>query len=126
LIRSFFQRITVSIVLGFIFIIIISKFVNLANNVWTALAAGTGCALVYVLSGYFSYYFAFNKNQRLFIRVFIFSLAARFVILLSLIVVVLKFTNVQKEYFLISLFIWYFIFQIWEVISLNNLSRKKV
>ncbi len=126
MIRSFFKRIAVSIVFGFIFIVIISKFIDLADNVWRALAAGTGCALIYVLSGYFSFYFAFSRNQQFFIRVFIFSLAARFVVLLSTIVVVLKYTNVQRAYFLVSLFIWYFIFQIWEVLSLNNLSRKKV
>ena len=126
MIRSFFKRIAASILFGFIFIIIISKFINLADNAWRGLAAGTGCALIYVLSGYFSFFFAFSRDQQFFVRVFIFSLAARFVVLLGVIVVVLKFSNVQQEYFIISLFIWYFIFQIWEVLSLNKLSRKKV
>jgi len=126
LIRSFFKRISVSILFGFIFIIIISNFIDLDDNAWSGSAAGTGCALIYVLSGYFSFYFAFTRNQQFFIRVFIFSLAARFVVLLGVIVLVIKFTSVNQEYFIISLFIWYFIFQIWEVLSLNKLSRKKV
>jgi len=87
--------------------------------------AGTGCALVYVLSGFFSFYFALTRSQELFVRVFIYSLAARFILVLSLIVVVLKFTNVDQTYFLVLFFIWYFVFQILEVVSLKNLSRKK-
>jgi hypothetical protein len=125
LIKSFFKRIIISLIFGFFFIYFISKFANLAADLWDASIAGTSCALVYVLSGYFSFYFAFTRNQQLFIRVFIYSLAIRFILVLSLIVVVLKFTNVDQLYFLVIFFIWYFVFQVLEVVSLKNLSRKK-
>ena len=126
MIGSFFKRISISLIFGFFFIFIISKFVNLNANLWSAFIVGTGCALVYVLSGFFSFYFAFTRNQQSFVRVFIYSLAARFIFVLSLIFVVLKFTNVDQVYFLIFFFTWYFVFQILEVVSLKNLSRKKV
>jgi len=125
LIRSFLKRIIISIIFGFFFIYFISKFAEPATEVWSAVIAGTGCALVYVLSGFFSFYFALTRSQELFVRVFIYSLAARFILVLSLIVVVLKFTNVDQTYFLVLFFIWYFVFQILEVVSLKNLSRKK-
>ncbi len=125
MIGSFLKRITVSLIIGFFFIFIISKFVSLGDTVWGALIAATVCALIYVLSGYFSFYFAFTRSQQLFVRVFIYSLAARFILALFLIVVVLKFTNVDQAYFLVLFFVWYFVFQILEVLSLKNLSRKK-
>ena len=126
MIWSFLSRIGISIIIGFIFIFLISKFANLDNQIWTAFAAALGCALLYVLSGYFSFYFAFSRSQRSFARVFVISLAIRFILVLVLMVIVLKLTSINQAYFITIFFVWYFVFQIWEVLSLKNISRKKV
>ena len=124
--KSFAFRIVISLILGFFFIIIISKFINLSSDVWRALIAGTVCAVIYIMSSFFSFYYAYTLPQTSFNRVFVFSITGRILLLLCIITLIVKFTNLNTLVFLISFFIWYFIFQIWEVISLKKLSTKKV
>lgn len=124
--RSFVLRIALSLILGFFLIIIISKFINLSSDVWSALITGTACAVIYVMSSFFSFYYASTLNQTSFTRVFVFSITGRILLLLCIITLIVKFTNLNALIFLISFFIWYFIFQIWEVISLKKISMKKV
>ncbi len=124
--RSFVLRIALSLILGFFLIIIISKFINLSSDVLRALVAGTACAVIYVMSSFFSFYYASTLNQTSFNWVFVFSITGRILLLLCIITLIVKFTNLNALIFLISFFIWYFIFQIWEVISLKKISMKKV
>ena len=124
--KSFFVRILISLLLGFVFIFFISKFVDLPKDVWGALSLGTVCALVHVISGFFTYFYAAKMNQNAFNKIFVASIAGRFLFLICLIALILKFSDVNMEVFLISFFIWYFVFQIWEVISLNKLLIKRV
>jgi hypothetical protein len=124
--KVFVLRIALSLILGFFFIIIISKFINLSSDVWCALIVGTTCAIVYVMSSFFSFYYAYTLNQTSFNRVFVFSITGRILLLLCIITLIVKFTNLNTLVFIISFFIWYFIFQILEVICLKKLSTKKV
>ena len=124
--KLFFSRIIVSILLGFFFIIIIYKFTDLSNDVLSGIAVGTACALIYVISGFISFYYALTLSQESFTKVFVLSIGGRFLLIIGVIALILKFTEVNTEIFLISFFIWYFIFQIWEVLSLNQTSIKKV
>jgi len=68
--------------------------------------------------------FTIDKNAAVFNKIFLTSMAIRFLILVGLIFVVLKFVNVHQFTFLLTLFLLYSIFQFWEVIILNkNLNK---
>jgi hypothetical protein len=114
------------LLLGFFFILIISKFTHLTNHVWRALGLGLACALFYVLSGFFTLYHAANHKQVTFNRIFTVSLGARYLLILGMISLIIKTIDINQEIFIISLIIWYFVFQILEIISLNKLFIRKV
>jgi hypothetical protein len=124
--RSFFLRIIISLIIGFFFILIIYKFVNYSKEFLSAVIAGNLCALFYVVSGFFSYYYASHLKQRSFTRIFLISVTGRFLLVIILITLILKFTHINKEIYIISFFIWYFVFQILEVLSLNQIITRKI
>jgi len=124
--RSFFLRIIISVIIGFFLIILISKFIDLSGDVWSAVSIGLICALFYVMSGFFSYFYASKLKQKSFTKIFIVSLAGRFLLIIGIIGLVIKFSNINTEIFIVSFFVWYFIFQILEVISLNQILIRKI
>jgi hypothetical protein len=123
--RSFFFRTVISLIIGFFFIIIIYKFINYSDKFLVAVVTGSLCALIYVVSGFFSYYYASRLKQHSFTKIFLFSVAGRFLLILIAISLILKFSNIDTEIFIVSFFIWYFVFQILEVLSLNQILTRK-
>jgi hypothetical protein len=123
--KSFFLRIIISLIIGFFFILIIYKFVNYSDNFLHAVITGNLCALFYVVSGFFSYYYASKFKQHAFTRLFLFSVIGRFLIVLCVMALIVKFTTIDTEIFIVSFFIWYFIFQILEVLSLKQILTRK-
>ena len=123
--RSFFFRILITLIIGFFFILIIYKFVNYSDEFLVAVITGSLCALFYVVSGFFSYYYASRLKQHSFTRIFLFSVTGRFLLVIIVITLILKFSNIDTEIFIISFFIWYFVFQILEVLSLNQILTRK-
>lgn len=126
MIKKFFLGILISLILGFVFIFIISKFIDLSTDVLEAIIIGTVCAMLYVSSGFFASYFAGSLSQGSFNKIFILSIIGRFIILTIGILLIIKILEINTAAFLISFFIWFFIFQIWEVISLNRIFLKKI
>jgi hypothetical protein len=124
--RSFFFRVVFAVIIGFFLIIIISKFADLSGDVWRAHFSGIFCALFYVISGFFTYYYASKLSQRSFTRIFLLSTAGRFLLVMGVIALVIKFSNINTEVFIVSFFIYYFVFQILEVISLNRILKRKL
>jgi len=123
--KSFFLRVIISLIIGFFFILIIYKFVNYSNKFLSAVITGNLCALFYVVSGFFSYYYASKFRQQAFSRVFLFSVIGRFLMVLAAMALIVKFTNIDTEIFIVSFFIWYFVFQILEVLSLKQILTRK-
>jgi hypothetical protein len=66
------------------------------------------------------------KDPKSFARIVITSIAGRLLLILVVITIFLKITQLHMEAFLVSFFVWYFVFQILEVISLNKLSIRKI
>ena len=124
--QKFLLRITLSLFIGCFFLYLLSFFVEYADNTLSAITGGTIVALIYVFSGFLSVYLAFTRFEENFIRVFIYSLIARFFLILVVIILIIKFTNLDETSFLISFFIWYFVFQILEVVGLNGMVKKRV
>ena len=124
--RSFFFQVVFTVIIGFFLIIIISKFADLSGDVWRAHISGILTALFYVISGFFAYNFASKLDQRKFTRIFLLSIAGRFLFIISFIALMIKFSNINTEVFILSFFIYYFVFQILEVISLNQVLKRKL
>ena len=60
-------------------------------------------------------------------KIFLGSMAGRFAGLMLVIFMIIKFVNIHRIGFLVSLFLLYFIFQFWEVIIVNKyLDKGKV
>jgi hypothetical protein len=123
--RSFFFRIVLSVTIGFFFIIIISKFANRPSEFLSAVITGILCALFYVVSGFFSYYYASKLKQLSFTRIFLLSMISRFLLVIIIIALIIKFSNIDSEIFIVSFFIWYFVLQILEILSLNQILIRK-
>jgi hypothetical protein len=126
LIKVFIIRISVSIIIGFSLITIISKFIDMPDNSPVTIGSGVLCALFYAGSGFFSYYYAYKLKPQSFIRFFLFSMVGRFVLVIIFILLVIKFSSINTNVFIVSFFVWYFVFQILEIIQLNQIMTRKV
>ena len=124
--KSFIFRIILSIIIGFFLIIIISKFINLSGGIWSAFISGILCAFIYVVSGFFAYWYASKLNQRSFTRIFLFSIAGRYLLVITIIIVIFKYSTINTEVFIVSFIIWYFVFQVLEIISINRVILRKI
>ena len=68
-----------------------------------------------------------NNDRKNFSKIFLGSMAGRFAGLMLVIFMIIKFVNIHRIGFLVSLFLLYFIFQFWEVIIVNKyLDKGKV
>jgi hypothetical protein len=69
----------------------------------------------------FSIIFLFkDKEQTQFARIFLGGLVVRLLAMLAVIFMILKYSSVDHFIFIGSLFVLYFIYQIWEVLILNS------
>ncbi len=67
-----------------------------------------------------------SKDLRFFIKIFLTSIIIRFLVMLAIIFTIIKFIQVDLFVFLASLFILYFMYQIWEVFILHsNINKDK-
>jgi hypothetical protein len=98
----------------------------LSKQDWISIGSGLLLALTYVLAGFFVFYRALNLKQKEFNIIFLSSIFIRLIMFAIILIVVFKFTDIDKQIFLISLFVWYFIFQLWEVISFNRAALKEI
>jgi len=111
---------------GCFFLFLVSNFVKFVDKTWSAISIGTLLALAYVGSGFFSIYLAVNRYQNNFVRFFVISMAVRFALIMVVIILIIKLTGLEETSFLISFFVWYFIFQMWEILSLNSMMKRKI
>lgn len=124
--RFFLISISTSLLIGVLILLIISFVNELSKQDWIAIGSGLFLALTYVLAGFFVFYRALNLKQKEFNIIFLSSIFIRLLMLTIILIVVFKFSDIDKKIFLISLFVWYFIFQLWEVISFNRSALKEI
>jgi hypothetical protein len=122
----FLKAVMVSLLAGIILLAAAGLIFEFAGETWIATGVGTVFALVYVVAGFFSFYLAFRYRPKMFNRIVITSIAVRMILMVIAIVLVMKFTALDMVAFLVALFVWYFIFQIWEVLSFNKLIAKGI
>jgi hypothetical protein len=124
--RFFLISISTSLLIGVLILLIISFVFELSKQDWISIGSGLLLALTYVLAGFFVFYRALNLKQKEFNIIFLSSIFIRLIMFTIILIVVFKFTDIDKQIFLISLFVWYFIFQLWEVISFNRAALKEI
>jgi hypothetical protein len=124
--RFFLVSISMSLLIGILILLIISFAFELSKQDWISIGSGLLLALTYVLAGFFVFYRALNLKQKEFNIIFLSSIFIRLLMLTIILIIVFKFSDIDKKIFLISLFVWYFIFQLWEVISFNRAALKEI
>jgi hypothetical protein len=90
--------------------------------VMPATVLGSLLAWLFVGSGFISFYLARTKPGTVFHRIFWGSVLGRLTVMVVVLLLIFKYTALEHLPFLVSLFCWYFIFQMWEVISFNRLA----
>ena len=124
--RFFLVSVSISLLLGILILLVVGNLFDLSSRELVSIGSGLMLALCYVLIGFCVFYWALNLKQKEFNIVFISSIFVRLLLLIIILIVVFKFSDINKKIFLISLFVWYFIFQIWEVISFNKLAIRDI
>ena len=82
-------------------------------------------ATVNILAAYVIVKLSVHRGQKDFSRIFLTGMVLRVLFLLMLIFLVLKFTRVNDFVFIGSLFILYFVYQVWEVLFLNSAFKQE-
>jgi presenilin-like A22 family membrane protease len=77
-------------------------------------------ATLNIIAAYFIIKFSINKGQKEFGKIFVTGMIIRVFLILLFIFFIIKNCPVDNFVFIISLFILYFIYQIWEVVFLNS------
>ena len=77
-------------------------------------------ATINVIFAFLIIYISKDKGQSLFAKIFLSGMLVRILAMLAVIFVVFKFTTADHFAFIGSLFMLYFVYQIWEVLVLNS------
>lgn len=77
-------------------------------------------ALLNVVAAFLIILKTINKDFNAFVRVFIGGIVIRMGVMLAVIFIIFKFMAIDNFVFIFSLFILYFIFQIWELTIINK------
>ncbi len=81
-------------------------------------------ATINVVMAYVVLKLAMPKDQKTFAKIFLSGMVLRLLGLLILIFMIFKYSDADHFVFIGSLFILYFMYQIWEVLILNNKKNK--
>jgi len=82
-------------------------------------------AAVNVVTAFLIVLFAITKDQTTFIRIFLSGVAIRLFIMLAMIFVILRYSQLNRFVFIVAFFILYFLLQGWEMIVLNKHLTKR-
>jgi hypothetical protein len=124
--KFFFGSIIGLMLIGLLYFIVGSMHVTFINENWVAIALGFGFALFYVITGFISFSIALKKDIKFFNKIVVISVISRLIFILSAITLVFKFSTVDKISFILSIFICYFIFQIFEIVTFNRIGLGKI
>ena len=90
-----------------------------------SLIFGGGLATINILLAYLIVKLSIHKGQKEFSRIFLSGMIVRVLILLGVIFLILKYARVNDFVFIGSLFILYFVYQVWEVLFLNSAFKQE-
>ncbi len=99
---------------------IVAGFVNEQNS---ALFISGIIATVNIVVAFLIIYFSKDKKQSEFAKIFLGGMVVRLLAMLATIFMVFKYSDADHFVFIGSLFILYFLYQIWEVLTLNSKNK---
>ncbi len=89
----------------------------------TALIISGIIATLNIVVAFLIIYVSKDKKQSEFARIFLGGMVVRLLAMLAVIFMVFKYSDADRFVFIGSLFILYFLYQIWEVLTLNNKNK---
>lgn len=82
-------------------------------------------ATLNILTAYIIVKLSIHRGQKEFSKIFLSGMVIRILFLLIIIFLVLKYTQANDFVFIGSLFILYFVYQVWEVLFLNSAFKQE-
>jgi hypothetical protein len=101
-------------------------FMDLTNSYMLSIGLGWFIAFLYIVTGFILFFIALKFKNKSFAKMVTFAVFGRLIFAVVGITFVIKFLNIHNTIFIITLFSFYFIFQIMEVVGLNKISIKGV
>jgi len=105
-------------------VLILLVYLDLSDHYLISIVLGWGLAILYIITGYVLFYKAITLKKKSFGKFITVSVFGRLILMVLGITICVKFLDINNTVFIITLFSFYFIFQIIEVIGLNRISIK--
>lgn len=120
--KFFINTITLISLISFLLITLL----DLSNVYFISIGLGWLIAFIYIFTGFILFLLALKLKNKSFGKMITLSIFGRLIFAIVGITLVVKFLDIHNTIFIITLFSFYFIFQIIEVIGLNKFSIKGV
>jgi len=124
MVKKFILGILVILVLYSLIAWGISFIVQFSKNQILGLQISGILATVNVVIAFLIIYLAKDKEQANFAKIFLGGMAVRLVAMIVFIFIIFRYSRADHFVFIGSLFILYFVYQIWEVYILNSSQKK--
>jgi hypothetical protein len=99
---------------------------DLTKGYMLSIGLGWFIAFLYIITGFVLFFIALKFKNKSFGKMVTFAVFGRLIFAIVGITLVVKFLDIHNAIFIITLFSFYFIFQIVEVVGLNKISIKGV
>ncbi len=118
------QLIGISIVVLFLILVLI--FLIAGDNKFHEIISGYVVSLIIFILGFLSIIWAYNKSLKIFMTTVLGGMFVRFVLIAITLFLFMKYTGIDILYFILSFFIFYIIYQFYEIRFINmKLSKGK-
>ncbi len=118
------QLIGISIVVLFLILVLI--FLIAGDNKFLEIISGYVVSLIIFILGFLSIIWAYNKSLKIFMTTVLGGMFVRFVLIAITLFLFMKYTGIDILYFILSFFIFYIIYQFYEIRFINmKLSKGK-
>jgi hypothetical protein len=124
--KTFFLGIFIILIIYFLTVISLCNIFDFNQNIEISFLISAILATANISLAFMIILRIKGKKGADFNKIFLGSMGVRFVGLLIIIFLLIKFANIHQIGFLVSLFLLYFIFQFWEIIIINKYFDKGI
>jgi len=115
-----------SIIITSLIFFILLVYLDLTEHILFSIGLGWILALLYIITGFMLFNKAIKFKNKTFGKMITISVFGRLILMVIGITFCVKFLDINTTAFIITLFSFYFVFQIMEVVGLNKISIKGV
>ena len=109
-----------------LFLILVFIFLIAGDNKFLEIISGYVVSLIIFILGFLSIIWAYNKSLKIFMTTVLGGMFVRFVLIAITLFLFMKYTGIDILYFILSFFIFYIIYQFYEIRFINmKLSKGK-